>query len=84
VGGTQIRVTTSSGAISGTSSVDLPDTQRGGPGITFFTFAVVDTDPGDTDPPSDAVVTVSVTSPSSATCPGGNGDLAVSFSGSVN
>jgi hypothetical protein len=84
VGGTQIRVTTSSGAISGTSSVDLPDTQRGGPGITFFTFAVVDDDPGDTDPPSDALVTVSVTSPSSATCPGGNGDLAVSFSGRVN
>jgi hypothetical protein len=84
VGGTQIRVTTSSGAISGTSSVDLPDTQRGGPGITFFAFAVADTDPGDTDPPSDAVVTVSVTSPNSATCPGGNGDLTFSFSGSVN
>jgi hypothetical protein len=84
VGGTQISVTTSAGAISGTSSLDLPDTQRGGPGITFFTFAVVDDDPEDTDPPSDALVTVSVTSPSSTTCPGGNGNLAASFSGSVN
>jgi adhesin/invasin len=84
VGGTQIRVTTSAGAISGTASLDLPDTQRGGPGITFFTFAVVDDDPGDTDPPSDALVTVSVTSPNSATCPGGNGNLAVSFAGTVN
>jgi hypothetical protein len=84
VAGTSITVTTSAGAISGTSSVNLPDTQRGGPGITFFTFAVVDDDPGDTDPPSDALVTVSVVSPISATCPGGNGDLAISFSGSVD
>jgi hypothetical protein len=84
VGGTQISVTTSAGAISGTSSLDLPDTQRGGPGITFFTFAVVDDDPGDLDPPSEALVTVSVESPSSTTCPGGNGNLAVSFSGTVN
>jgi hypothetical protein len=84
VGGTQIRVTTSAGAISGTNSIDLPDTQRGGFGLTFFTFAVVDDDPGDTDPPSDALVTVSVTSPSSTTCPGRNGDRAVSFAGTVN
>jgi hypothetical protein len=84
VGGTQISVTTSAGAISGTSNLELPDTQRGGPGITFFTFAVVDDDPGDTDPPSEALVTVSITSPSSTTCPGGNGNLAVSFSGTVN
>jgi hypothetical protein len=84
VQGTQIRVTTSSGAISGTNALELPDTQRGGPGITFFTFAVVDDDPGDTDPPADALVTVSVTSPSSTTCPGGNGNAAVSFSGRVN
>ncbi len=84
VGGTQIRVTTSAGAISGTSSLDLPDTQRGGPGITFFTFAVVDDDPGDTDPPADALVTVSIISPSSTTCPGGNGNLAVSFAGQVD
>ncbi len=84
VGGTQITVTTSAGAISGTSGVILPDTQRGGPGITYFEFAVVDDDPADTDPPSDALVTVSVVSPISATCPGGNGNLAISFSGSVD
>jgi hypothetical protein len=84
VGGTNITVTTSVGAISGTTNVILPDTQSGGPGITFFTFAVVDDDPGDTDPPADALVTVSVISPISADCPGGNGDLAVSFSGTVN
>jgi adhesin/invasin len=84
VGGTRITVTTSAGAISGTSNVILPDTQRGGPGITFFAFAVVDDDPGDDDPAADALVTVSVVSPISATCPGGNGDLAVSFSGSVD
>jgi hypothetical protein len=84
VGGTQIRVTTSAGAISGSNNLELPDTQRGGFGITFFTFAVVDDDPGDTDPPSDALVTVSVISPSSTTCPGGNGNLAVSFAGTVN
>jgi adhesin/invasin len=84
VGGTEISVTTSAGAISGTSSVILPDTQRGGPGITFFTFAVVDDDPGDTDPASEALVTVSVVSPISATCPGGNGNLAISFSGTVD
>jgi adhesin/invasin len=84
VGGTKIAVTTSAGAISGTSGVTLPDTQRGGFGITFFTFAVVDDDAGDSDPPSDALVTVSVVSPSGPTCPGGNGDLAVSFSGTVD
>ena len=77
-------MTTSAGAISGTNNLDLPDTQRGGFGITFFTFAVVDDDPGDSDPPSDALVTVSITSPSSTTCPGGNGNLAVSFAGQVN
>jgi hypothetical protein len=76
-------VTTSAGAISGTSNLELPDIQRGGPGITFFTFAVVDDDPGDTDPPAEALVTVSVTS-SNTTCPGGNGNLAVSFAGTVN
>jgi adhesin/invasin len=84
VGGTKITVMTSAGGISGTSSVTLPDIQSGGPGITFFTFAVVDDDPGDTDPPSDALVTVSVVSPINASCPGGNGDLAVSFSGTVD
>jgi hypothetical protein len=84
VAGTRITVTTSAGAISGTSAVILPDTQSGGPGITFFAFAVVDDDPGDTDPPSDALVTVSVVSPIVATCPGGNGDLAISFSGTVD
>jgi hypothetical protein len=84
VGGTRIEVTTSAGAISGSSSVVLPDIQRGGPGITFFTFAVADDDPGDTDPPSDALVTVSVVSPTGAPCPGGNGDVAVSFSGTIN
>jgi hypothetical protein len=84
VGGTEISVTTSAGAISGTSSVTLPDTQRGGPGITFFTFAVIDDDPDDDDPPSAALVTVSVISPGSATCPGGNGDLASSFAGTVD
>jgi adhesin/invasin len=84
VGGTQIRVTTSAGAISGTVSLELPDTQLGGPGITFFTFAVVDDDPGDSDPPADALVTIAVTSPSTTTCPGGNGNLSVSFAGKVN
>jgi hypothetical protein len=84
IGGTRITVTTSAGAISGTSSVILPDTQRGGPGITLFSFAVVDDDAGDDDPSSDALVTVSVESPISATCPGGNGNLAVSFTGSVD
>jgi hypothetical protein len=84
VAGTEIRVETSAGAISGTASVDLPDTQRGGPGITYFEFAVVDDDAGDSDPPSDALVTVTVTSPIGATCPGGNGDRVVSFSGRVD
>jgi hypothetical protein len=84
VGGTQIRVTTSAGVISGTSNITLPDTQRGGPGITLFSFTVVDDDPDDTDPLSDALVTVGVISPSSATCPGGNGSLAISFSGTVD
>jgi hypothetical protein len=84
VSGTQISVTTSAGAISGTSNLTLPDTQRGGAGITFFTFAVVDDDPGDDDPPSDALVTISVTSPASVNCPGGNGNAAVSFTGRVD
>jgi hypothetical protein len=84
VGGTQISVTTSAGAISGTANITLPDVQRGGEGITFFTFAVVDDDPEDDDPPAEALVTVSVTSPSDAACPGSNGDLARSFSGTVD
>jgi hypothetical protein len=84
VGGTRISVSTSAGAISGTANVILPDTQQGGPGLTFFSFAVVDDDPADTDPPSEALVTIAVASPIGPICPGGNGDVAVAFSGSVD
>jgi hypothetical protein len=84
VGGTQIRVETSAGAIGGTVSVDLPDVQSGGRGITYFEFTVVDDDPAPDSEPEDAAVTVSVTSPISATCPGGNGNAVFSFTGTVN
>ena len=85
VSGTTISITTTSGAISGTSTrLILPDTLVSGPGSTFFVFTVADDDPADTDPPQDALVTVSVVSPPSSTCPGGNGNLAVSFAGTVD
>jgi hypothetical protein len=74
VSGTEISVTTSAGAISGTSSLILPDIQRGGNGITFFTFQVVDDTP-DEDKEREAVVRITVKSPISSTCPGGNGNL---------
>ncbi|MBI3328802.1 MAG: Ig-like domain-containing protein [Nitrospinae bacterium] len=92
VSGTTLTVTTTVGAIAGTSSVTLPDTQQMGPGITFFTFSVVDTDPepasgttpANNNPPVGAGVTVRVTSPSTGTCPGGNGNASFSFSGQVD
>jgi hypothetical protein len=84
VAGTEISVTTSAGAISGTSSVILPDTQQSGPGVTLFTFTVVDDDATDPDPPSGATVVVTVTSPPTFTCPGGNGNVDASFGGVVD
>jgi hypothetical protein len=82
VGGTTISVATSSGAVSGTSSVVLPDTLVNVPGgTTFFVFTIADDDPIDTDPPKSALVTVSVDSPITSTCPGGNGNQSVSFAG---
>jgi adhesin/invasin len=84
VSGTTITVTTSAGTISGTSTVTLPDTQLSGPGITLFTFTVIDDDPTDTDPPKSASVLVSVKSPPTITCPGGNGNADFSFGGTVD
>jgi adhesin/invasin len=84
VGGTTITVTTSAGTISGTTTVVLPDTQLSGPGITLFTFTVIDDDPKDVDPPKSASVLVSVKSPPTVTCPGGNGNADFSFGGTVD
>ncbi len=84
VSGTKLTVTTTAGAIAGTSGVTLPDTQQSGPGSTQFVFFVFDDKPGDTDPPKAAAVTVAVTSPPTTTCPGGNGSVSVSFGGSVD
>jgi hypothetical protein len=84
VRGTTISVETTGVVISGTSSVTLPDVQVGGLGRTFFTFAVADDDPADTDPlPESATVTITVTSPTDD-CPGANGDASVTISGTVN
>lgn len=84
VSGTTISVETTVGTISGTRNVILPDIQQGGLGRTFFTFSVADDDPADTDPPSAALVTISVTSPFTGTCPGGNGNATVTISGTVD
>jgi adhesin/invasin len=84
VGGTTITVTTSAGAISGTNTVVLPDTQLRGPGITLFTFTVIDDDPTDGDPAKSASVLVSVKSPPTIACPGGNGNADFSFGGTVD
>jgi hypothetical protein len=84
VGGTTITIASSVGAIAGTSEVTLPDTQLSGPGITLFSFTVVDSDAADTDPPEAAVVTITVESVQKVECPGGNGSVAVSFGGSVD
>ena len=84
VGGTTITVASSTGTIAGTSEVTLPDTQLSGPGITLFSFTVVDSDAADTDPPEAAVVTITVESAQKVECPGGNGSVAVSFGGTVD
>jgi len=83
VSGSSLRVTTSSGTISGTNSLTLPDVLEGGPGITFFSFTVVDADATDEDPPEAAAVNVTVTSPQTVTCPGGNGNVDGPFGGLV-
>jgi hypothetical protein len=84
VGGTTITIASSAGAIAGTSAVTLPDTQLSGPGITLFSFTVVDDDADETDPAEAAVVTITVESAQKVECPGGNGSVAVSFGGSVD
>jgi hypothetical protein len=84
VSGTKLTVTTSAGTIAGTSNVVLPDTQQSGPGTTLFTFTVIDDNPTDTDPPKSASVFVSVTSPPTGKCPGGNGSASVTFGGTVD
>jgi hypothetical protein len=84
VSGTTITVTTSAGTISGTTTVTLPDTQLSGPGITLFTFTIIDDDPTDEDPPKSASVLVSVKSPPTISCPGGNGNADFSFGGTVD
>jgi adhesin/invasin len=84
VSGTTLTVTTSAGAIAGTSKVTFPDTQASGDGITRFTFTVIDDNPTDIDPPKSATVFVSVTSPPTGKCPGGNGNASVTFGGSVD
>jgi adhesin/invasin len=83
VSGTTINVTTSAGTISGTTTVTLPDTQLSGAGITLFTFTIIDDDPADIVAKS-ASVLVSVNSPPTVTCPGGNGNADFSFGGTVN
>jgi hypothetical protein len=50
----------------------------------LFTFTVVDDDATDPDPPSGATVVVTVTSPPTFTCPGGNGNVDASFGGVVD
>jgi hypothetical protein len=84
VGGTTITIASSVGAIAGTNEVTLPDTQLSGPGITLFSFTVVDDDASDTDPAEAAVVTITVESVQKVECPGGNGSVAVAFGGSVD
>jgi hypothetical protein len=84
VSGTTLTVTTSAGAIAGTSNVALPDTQQSGPGTTLFTFTVIDDDPKDVDPPKSATVFVSVTSPPTGKCPGGNGSASVTLGGTAD
>jgi len=84
VSGTTITVTTSAGTISGTTTVTLPDTQFSGQGITLFTFTIITDDPTNKDPPKSASVLVSVNSPPTITCPGGNGNADFSFGGTVD
>lgn len=83
VSGTTLKVTTSAGTLAGTTDVTLPDTQQSGPGTTVFTFAIIDDNPANTTPKS-AAVSVSVTSPPTGECPGGNGDASFSFGGTIN
>jgi adhesin/invasin len=69
--------------LSGTTAVTFPDTQQSGPGVTLFVFTIIDDDATETDPPKSAAVVVNVTSPPTPECPGGNGNAAVSFGGTV-
>jgi adhesin/invasin len=83
VSGTKLTVTTSAGTIAGTSNVTFPDTQLSGPGSTQFVFNVIDDDPTTIQTRS-ATVTVTVNSPSTGTCPGGNGDAQFTFAGTID
>jgi hypothetical protein len=53
-------------------------------GVTLFQFVVSDSDTGDTDPAEAATVTIEIDSPTGGSAPGGNGNLKLSLSGTID
>ena len=76
-GGSTIAITASAGALS-VSSITIPDTQSKGSETTIFTFTLSDAEPDENPvlPPDQSKVTITVTSP--------NGNLGISFSGTID
>ena len=71
--GTSVDVVTNAGTLAGDLAFEVPDALSG---HTDFTFYLADAIPGDEDSPSDAFVTIMVTSP--------NGDLSTTISGTID
>jgi hypothetical protein len=62
--GTTITVSAVRGTVSGDASINMPDTQSSGAGLTTFTVMVANSDKAsDTNPPSTSQVIVTVTHP---------------------
>jgi len=76
-GGSTITISVSAGALS-VSDIIIPDTQSQGAGATIFTFTLNDDQPNEQPnaPAFPSKVTIDVTSP--------NGNLGISFSGTVD
>ncbi len=62
-GGTSISVSAGDGTVNGDADATITDTKVGGAGVTDFTITVDDSDPADTDPPANVLLTVVVTHP---------------------
>ncbi len=88
VGGSTISIEVSEGLelLGIPSSFQLPDAQSFGQtigGLNFFTFSVVDAEPGQGDGAQNVTVTVTVDSDPTTTAPGGNGSTVVQRSGTL-
>ncbi len=65
--GTSISVAAGDGKVNGDADITLSDTKSTGAGITDFTITVDDSDPADSDPPANVLLTIVVVHPTYGT-----------------